>query len=806
MRKKEATHRWIDRSEAIVNYLVQKLGPFLSEKSKEYTPIVLRNLISPTTLLIFALTITLLIIGQHGDALFLASTITFNSLIAIIQEIRAKNSLHKLELLNQIKANKLVSNGLVQIEIENIVVGDLIYVEAGDQVPVDGLIIDSTGLQVNESMLTGESAGIDKKNKDYIYAGSSIIAGSGTFRATSTSEDSHLQLMGKKMSLYDQKLTPLQDDLFKLIRWFTYIAVGVSILIFLSQRGSTIPLLETINSIVAGALSLIPEGLLLASTILFSYGATLMANQSVLVQRLAAIEGFGRIKFLCMDKTGTLTDSTLKVEKIIPFGGYDKKEMYSFLQALIKAETAPNATMKAISQAVASITQHQIVNQIAFSPVHKWSAAEFILEKDHRTVAIGAPENLMVHTNLTILQQRELTSYALQGLRVLLVVDFKHKEISKNKDKGLIVDFPQRGEAAGIVVLSNQIRSSVIDSVFYLQAQGVQIKVISGDSPETVQFIAHKVGIRNSNKVLTGDQLALMDPSTWTREVAKTTIFARILPEQKERIIQTFKLLGFTGMVGDGINDALALKSADLGVALADGSKASRQVADVVLLSNSFAAFPLGMRLGTRIILGLEMVACVFLNKMFYSTVLIFLGLFLGTNYPFQAKHLLLINLFTVGIPTLLWSLFPSETIEKLNPKQFFKRTLRFAIPNGCVSGLAIMIGYSMSKMQDFGMGGSVAEGDARTVATLIALILGIYTFWLIPVSLKAIQTKLQEGLRVFYAVLSGASLIWIYQLDWFVNYFKITKIGLAQWLTILVVVFVAGKIQLLVLKDKKAI
>lgn len=780
---------------------------------RQLTPILVRNLFSPTVALILFLSIVLFSIKQSGDALFLLSTMSINALVGIVQEIRAKLALDKLEIVNAVTVRRFTGSGIRTVNLEDITPGDLAVLRSGDQVAIDGIVTQNDAVQIDESMLTGESKPIDKKVEEMIYAGSIVVAGSATVRVVAVGDQTKAAQMTEKLKWYDQKLTPLQESLNQLIRYFTYVALFVSVIIYLKQHGSNIPLVDTLNTIVAGALSLVPEGLILASSLLFSYGAVVMAYKMVLVQRLAAIEGFGRLNYLCLDKTGTLTEPIPAVEHIIPAGGTSRSLLNEFLLALVKADANPNATLQAISICVPN-KEVVIHDNIPFSSDRKYSALQYGSLK--RNIALGGPDILRDKMLASPSDLETINKYLSKGLRVLAVVDFGSSHANLHQ---CIESKQIKGHLAGIVILSQKLRPGAIDTLFYLQAQGVKIKVISGDNAQTVQYIAKQAGIRESDKMLTGDELAVMDNKSWKEAVPKTTLFARVLPEQKEKIIKVLRKHGYTGMVGDGVNDALALKAADLSACMLEGSGASRQIADVVLLSNSFEAFPIGMRVGSRIILGLEMVTCLFMNKMFFSLVLITGGIILNTHYPFQARHLLLLNLFTVGMPTFLWSIVPPETSHRLNPKHFFRRTLRFAIPNGIITGIAILVGFIMARWQSYGFSGIsninlgtflnkiLGFGQAidpvyapRLVATFIAFGIGLYTFLLIPRALGAVQSRLQKNIQIVYLLTCPLVLLYLLRQNWFQSFFHVTKLNIWQCLTVGVVVYLGVRAQQIII------
>lgn len=686
-----------------------------------------RNILTPFVLIILVLVALLFLIDQRGDALFLGSTITLNSLLGIIQEIRARHMLYKLELLNAQTVHRLTEKGIEEIPLAAIREGDQLELYPGDQVPADGRILESRECRLDESLLSGESQEISKKMGDFVLAGSRVTGGSAIFQVIALGDQTRAGRIAKKLRKYSNRLTPLQRSLARILRYLTYLSALVIILIIIDGRASHSSIREIINTVVAGAVTLVPEGLVLASTLLYSYGTLNLARHQVLIQRLASLEGFGRLRYLCFDKTGTLTEAHLKIAQIIPLEPYSLRETKHLLAALVSAENHPSPTTQAILDAIPHYNP-TITSQLPFTSSRKFSAIGITKDGDTQFLALGAPEILKKKTTLTVAMEKIIHQAALEGKRVLLALDLGSKADS------LEDALEGHGHAFAIIVLASQLRPGIQDVVFYLQAQGVQLRVISGDALETVQQIARESGILHVEQAITGDELALLERKNWNETVRTTTIFARILPEQKEQIIATLCKYGFTGMVGDGVNDALALKKADLGIAMRDGSSATRLIADVVLLNNDFASFPIGMRLGSQIILGLEMVACIFFNKISYGLTIILLNIVLDGTFPFAPRHIVLLNLFTIGIPSLIWSIMPPQTAHRLDPDFFFPRVFRFTILNGILTGLAVIGSVFVSNLLGF--------YETQTLALLIAFTLGCFTFWLIPESLQAIQNQ----------------------------------------------------------------
>jgi cation-transporting ATPase E len=732
------------------------------------------------TLLIVGLVVTLGFFGMGGDALFLASTISINTLIAIVQEVRAKNVLRSLELITK-QHVKVMRNHVTQhFSPDQLQVGDHVVVQTGDPIPADGQIIEAHNLSVNQAMLTGESSEVGLHAHDLVYAGSYVTTGNAIFKVTAVNDHTRAGQMTKKLKWYEVKLTPLQQSLSRVIQVLTYVAIALAVLIYMEGRRANLEITNIINTIASGAISVVPEGLLLASTLLFSYGALKLMKQHVLIRRVAAVEGFSRLSVLCMDKTGTLTTDQLQVSQVVSLHKETTPTMLAwYLNAFVEGQTGINSTFKAL--AAWNKPQKTIIHEILpFSSSYKYSAVLFQDGSSGRALALGAPE-ILGKEILTEEQQEQIDTVMSKGQRVLLLVDY-------GTTRTVLSDsLKKKGTAIGFVSLKPTIRPDAEDTIFYLQAQGVGLKVISGDSLQTVQALSKSLGILHWKSAITGDELSELTPSEWNRIVPQTTLFCRVLPEQKERIIETLQRHGFVGMVGDGVNDALALKKADLSIAMAEGSEAARQVSDVILLDNRFASLPVGMRLGSQIILGVQMVSCLFFNKIILGATVLLLNLALSAPYPFTTRHLLLLNLFTVGIPTFIWSVFPAQAARRDPGTRLLRPTLRFAIPNGVISGLAAIVVYQLI----FTFNGNSASASSATF--FVSLLLGIFTFWLIPLHVGAIRNKTLQEWPWIYTIASLALIVAGTQSAVITELFNLTSLLWQEWILVSAVTVLAG-------------
>lgn len=713
---------------------------------KDILIILRRNFLSPIVIAIFVLATTLLVLGESRDAFFISVVIFVNTLFAVAQEIRAERALKKLELMSAPHARRRQDDGtFADVMYDQLTQGDVVQLMTGDEVPADAEIIETQGLEVNESILTGESASILKDKGKTVLAASAIVAGSGLAKVLAVGANSKAGKMTASLKRYTPQMTPLQQAINRAITLLTYGALLLAALIFVVYVGAHQDAVSIFKTITAGAVTVVPEGLVLASSLLLALGSLRLAQAKVLPQKLAAIEAMAVLSVLCVDKTGTLTSDEMKFEDFIEFDGYNKKQHNALIGAVARETSGGNATGAAIAVAFPTVQPYDVVDVMAFSSARKMSGVRIKYGRETATIFIGAPEFLAAKAKLSSTQQKAVDTATSQGKRTLLVVySDDHKTPLKDVKNGMPI---------GLIVLSNPLRVGVKKTVAYLQRSGVNLRVISGDNPQTVQYIAAMSGIKNSDSIITGAELAKLRGSAWEKAVLGTTIFARVLPEQKERLIETFQSHGlFTGMVGDGVNDALALKKANLGVAMYAGAAASRRVSDIILLNNSFNSLPLGMKLGNRIMQAIELIAVLFFHKIIFGVVLLLSSLALGMIYPFEPRHVTFMNIFLVTMPTLMWTLFPPRPQHRVNPHHFWRDTLQAVAPIAVLSGVAVMFTY-WSVMKWYPSN----QLDGVTMVVIVATFFGIYLVLLASRMIAVIYDRSAKTAQALY-IASAAS------------------------------------------------
>ena len=708
---------------------------------RDYLDIIRRNLMSPIVIAIFLLALALLYAGERRDAWFISVVIAVNTIIGIVQEVRAKYALKQLELMSAPRARLVRGDEVAEVMYDALQVGDEILLEAGDELPADGVVLSARGLEVNESMLTGESASIDKKKHDEVYAATTVIAGSARVRVTAVGDATKAGAISATLKQYTPRLTPLQQAIQNAITFLTYCAIVLSLLVFARYRIAGFESVRILKTIITSAITIVPEGLLLASSLLLAFGSLKLAQAKVLPQKLSAIEAMALLNILCTDKTGTLTSDEITLERVELFGGSD--EPVKQLAAMVAHETSGgNATGQAIITALDLPYEYTVDDILAFSSARKFAGVRARVDGRVRTLIMGAPEYVARMAPLSTTEQQQIEKWTDDGLRVLLLAEFNDNDTPLKSLK------PGSGRPLAVVLLRNLLRDGVVDTVAFLQRQGVNIRVISGDNPRTVQYVARAAGINNPDTAITGAELAELDEPAFAAAAAQHTIFARVLPEQKEHLIAHFSQQNhqFTGMVGDGVNDALALKKADLGVAMYAGAPASRRVADIILLNNSFNSLPLGMRLGNQIMQAIEVIATLFFHKIIYGLVLLAVTLVLGVIHPYAPRHITFLNIFLVTMPTIMWTLFPPRSHHRINPHNFWRDTLGAVTPIALVSGAAVSITYLILR--------AMQPHDQDTVSTmtvLVATFFGVYLVFLVGPMLGVVLDRRAKTARMLY-------------------------------------------------------
>ena len=665
--------------------------------SRSISDIIKANTLTWFNGLIGAMWIVMLVIAPIQDSLF-GFVIVANTAIGIIQEYRAARALAKLAVIGEAKPVVRRDGIDVCVSAHDVVLGDVIVLTTGDQLVVDGEMLFADGLEIDESLLTGEADPVDMKPADQVMSGSFVVAGSGLYRATRVGRDSFAAGLTEQAKKFHQTNSELRDSINKFIRLLSYLLLPVGLLLFLSQwLRADLPIKEVLRGTIAGMVTMVPEGLVLLTSIAMAVAVIRLAAKKVLVQDLPAVEVLARVDTICVDKTGTLTEPGMQVRDVVSL--VDSQMTSAALGALAAVESSPNPTLQAVGARYPN-PAWTVQQSVPFSSARKWSAATFA---DHGTWVIGAPEMLLGDGDPV---RARADTIAADGARVLL--------LATGADTPSAETGPGEVRPVALVVIDQTLRPDAAETVAYFLEQDVRVKVISGDNAATVGAIAARAGVPGAENPV--DARTLPSDTVEIAEVLATaSVFGRVTPAQKQSMVDALHLQGCTvAMTGDGVNDVLALKSADLGIAMGSGSGATRAVAQLVLLDDKWSVMPSVVAEGRRVLGNIERVADVFLTKSFYA---IFISIATGVfavAFPFLPRHLSLIGALTIGIPGFFLALMPNT--ERFRPG-FFKRVIVFTAPAGAVAALAAFTSYGTA----LNIGESL--GDAQSAATVTLFI-----------------------------------------------------------------------------------
>ncbi|NFN95559.1 cation-translocating P-type ATPase [Clostridium botulinum] len=669
---KEVTERI---TEGKVNYIPKA-------PSRTLWQIIRANLFTSFNTINFILAIIVIIAGSPKNSIF-AGVILVNTLIGIAQELRAKKTLEKLSVINEAYANVLRNGEVKKIPLEKIVLDDILYLDTGAQILADCEIISSVELEVDESMLTGESDSIIKYSDDKLFSGSFVVAGEAYAKVTSVGKETYASRLAEEAKKFKLINSELQNAINKIFRVIIWIIIPLSILLTVTQLMiNNVTWQQASIGTVAGIIGMIPEGLVLLTSATFIVAIVKLAKYDTLVQELCSTEVLARVDVLCLDKTGTLTEGNLKLVDIKNIGNIKSEDIDTVLAALIHNLPSNNATQKAILERYKESNNNlECTNKIVFSSKRKWGGATF---KDLGTWVMGAPEIILnkEYSDIKSLVDEE----AAKGRRVLLLGKVKNNKLN-HKLSGEI-------EAVALILIEDIIREQAPDVLDYFNKQDVEVKIISGDNPLTVSTVAKKAGVNGWENAIDARNLP-ENEEKFNEMIKNNTVFGRVTPHQKKRIVKSLQNLGHTvAMTGDGVNDVLALKESDCGIAMANGSDATKAVAQLVLLKSDFSALPKVVEEGRKQINNLERVAELFLSKTVYSIILALVFSLLFLPFPVLPIQMSLVGSCAIGIPAFFLALLPNEGGVK---KGFLHRILTVSIPNGIFLALFTTLTFIIS-------------------------------------------------------------------------------------------------------------
>ena len=713
--------------------------------ARSVADIVRANVFTRINAILGVLLAIVLVTGSVINGLF-GLLIIANSVIGMIQEIRAKQTLDKLAIIGQAKPLVRRQSGTRTLLPSEVVLDDIIELGPGDQIVVDGEIVEEENLEVDESLLTGEADPIAKDIGDAVMSGSFIVAGSGAYRATKVGPQAYAATLADEASKLTLVKSELRNGINRILQFVTYLLVPAGLLTIYTQLFTThAGWRQSVLRMVGALVPMVPEGLVLMTSIAFAVGVIRLGQRQCLVQELPAIEGLARVDVVCADKTGTLTESGMRVSGVEELTAR-QEPVADALASLAAADARPNASMQAIAETYDKTPGWIATATAPFKSATKWSGVSY---RDHGNWVIGAPDVLLDPASAAAEQAQRIGA---QGLRVLLL-----------GCGDVAVDHPQApGQVTpvALVVLEQKVRPDARETMDYFATQGVSVKVISGDNAVSVGAVAGKLGLHGETmdaRQLPADQGDLADA------LETHTTFGRVRPDQKRAIVHALQSRGHAvAMTGDGVNDVLALKDADIGVAMGAGSPASRTVAQIVLLDNRFATLPYVVGEGRRVIGNIERVANLFLTKTVYSALL---ALLVGIEclfskplhadpllYPFQPIHVTIAAWFTIGIPSFILSLAPNN--ERAHPG-FVRRVVTSALPSGLVVGVATFVSYLVAYK---GRHATWQQQDQASTAALITLL--VTALWVL-----AVVARPYQWWRLALVIASGLAYVVIFSL-----------------------------------------
>ncbi|MFE6697762.1 HAD-IC family P-type ATPase [Streptomyces sp. NPDC057718] len=746
--------------------------------SRSLTEIVRANVLTRFNLIIGVLWVIMLFVAPIQDSLF-GFVIVANTGIGIIQEWRAKKTLDSLAVIGEAKPTVRRDGVAAEISTHEIVLGDVIELGPGDKVVVDGVVAEADSLEVDESLLTGEADPVLKRPGDPVMSGSFVVAGGGAFTATKVGREAYAAQLAEEASRFTLVHSELRSGISTILKYVTWMMVPTAIGLIISQlvvKDNNFK--DSVARTVGGIVPMIPEGLVLLTSVAFAIGVVRLGRKQCLVQELPAIEGLARVDVVCLDKTGTLTEGGMDVTEVRPLNGSDEAYVQEVLRTFGASDPRPNASLQAIIDAYPADGDGKaawtVTDAMPFSSARKYSGAAFA-EADGTASAwlLGAPDVLLPEGDATLTEIEQLNQ---QGLRVLLLA----------RVRGDDLDAP--GAAAGaaptaLVVLEQRLRPDAGDTLAYFADQNVATKVISGDNAVSVGAVAGKLGLAGAENTLDARRLPT-DPDEMATAMEQNAVFGRVTPQQKRDMVAALQSRGHTvAMTGDGVNDVLALKDADIGVSMGSGSEATRAVAQIVLLNNSFATLPSVVAEGRRVIGNITRVATLFLTKTVYSVLLAILVVCTQVEYPFLPRHLTLLSTLTIGVPAFFLALAPNK--ERAQP-QFVRRVMRYAIPSGVIAATATFTTYLVARHHYSGEGALAAETSAATL-----------TLFLVSMWVLAIIARPYTWWRIGLVAAMGLGFLIVLVVPWLQDFFALKLVGgVMPWTAVAIAVAAAALLE----------
>ncbi|WP_405568673.1 cation-translocating P-type ATPase [Streptomyces phaeochromogenes] len=742
--------------------------------SRSTADIVRANVFTRFNAIIGVLWLIMMFVAPFQDSLF-GYVILANTGIGIIQELRAKKTLDSLAVIGEARPTVRRDGTAAEVGTSEIVLGDLIEIGPGDKIVVDGECVEADGLEIDESLLTGEADPVVKQPGDQVMSGSFVVAGGGAFTATKVGREAYAVQLAEEASRFTLVHSELRTGISTILKYVTWMMIPAAIGLAITQLVvKNDDFKASIARAVGGIVPMVPEGLVLLTSVAFAIGVIRLGRKQCLVQELPAIEGLARVDTVCLDKTGTLTEGGMDVTELRSLNGSDESYVRKVLGALGESDPRPNASLQAIIDAYPDQKDWRCVQALPFSSARKYSGASFS-EGDggSSTWLLGAPDVLLPSEDPALAETEQLNE---QGLRVLLLA---------RADKDLDDPLVQEGaRPTALVVLEQRLRPDAADTLRYFEEQDVRAKVISGDNAVSVGAVAAKLGLAGASATVDARRLPT-EKEAMAKALDEGTVFGRVTPQQKRDMVGALQSHGHTvAMTGDGVNDVLALKDADIGVAMGSGSEATRAVAQIVLLNNSFATLPSVVAEGRRVIGNITRVATLFLVKTVYSVLLAVMVVCSQVEYPFLPRHLTLLSTLTIGVPAFFLALAPNK--ERARP-HFVRRVMRYSIPGGVVAAVATFATYLIARHHYTGEGALDAETSAATL-----------TLFLIAMWVLAIIARPYTWWRVGLVAAMGLGFVIVLVVPWLQEFFALKLVGTTMpWTAVGIAVVASASLEL---------
>ncbi|MFJ9721048.1 HAD-IC family P-type ATPase [Streptomyces sp. NPDC101213] len=743
--------------------------------SRSVGEIVRANVFTRFNAIIGVLWIVMLFVAPVQDGLF-GYVILANTGIGIVQEWRAKKTLDSLAVIGEARPTVRRDGAAVAVGTSALVLDDLVEIGPGDKVVVDGVCAEADGLEIDESLLTGEADPVVKRPGDQVMSGSFVVAGGGAFRATRVGREAYAAQLAEEASRFTLVHSELRTGISTILKYVTWMMVPAAIGLVVTQLFvKNNDLKASVARTVGGIVPMVPEGLVLLTSVAFAIGVVRLGRKQCLVQELPAIEGLARVDTVCLDKTGTLTEGGMDVAEVRALDGSDGGYVREVLGALGASDPRPNASLRAVLDACPDTADWRRLRSLPFSSARKYSGAAFAEGDGDGAIStwlLGAPDVLLPDGDPALAETERLNE---QGLRVLLLARTPHHLDDPDVTRGV--------RATALVVLEQRLRPDAADTLRYFAEQDVRAKVISGDNAVSVGAVAAKLGL--DGRAVDARRLPA-EREPMAAALDEGTVFGRVTPQQKRDMVGALQAGGHTvAMTGDGVNDVLALKDADIGVAMGSGSEATRAVAQIVLMDNSFATLPSVVAEGRRVIGNITRVATLFLVKTVYSVLLALLVVCWQVEYPFLPRHLTLLSTLTIGVPAFFLALAPNK--ERARP-HFVRRVMRYAIPGGVLAAVATFVTYLVARHHYTGAGSLEAETSAATL-----------TLFLISMWVLAIIARPYTWWRVLLVASMGAAFVLVLAVPWLQDFFALKLVGMAMpWTAVGVAAVAAAVLELL--------